>query len=827
MRLFEKIGILLFLAVNAWAQSPTITTTNVSGGTACAGITVPVVFTTSNMPNPTKRTYTVQLSGSGGTFTSPIVLGSGAASPVSVVLPATTLAGEYRLRVVADTTGVTSTPTAIFTLLRRPTAVLSGDTTINYGGTATLTVAFTGNGPWTYTFTSTNTNTGTTLTNPLKGIVQPVVTTTYALQSVSNICGAGTVSGSARVRVLPVITTSFVSTTVCAGSTATVAFSSIGTFEATGAITYTAQLSDSTGSFTNPVTIGTGSASPVQVTFPTTSLAGKNYKVRVVASSASAPISSGVFAIKALPTATLSGSTTIGVGESTKLTIGFTGEGPWTYVLSNDQTGTVSTTPTQVTVSPTTTTTYSLKSVQNSCGTGPVPTSTAQVKVTPRVSVADVALDAVCVGSVINLPFVVTGAFESAVAYTAQLSDATGAFTAPRTLAVSMNNPITISIPTNVAFGAGYRLRVVASATSSSISSAAFTIKVRPTATLSGTASVNFGESTTLPVTLTGDGPWSLILSDGTSAISSDNLAQVAVRPTQTTVYQLTSVRNSCGEGTVTGSATVKVIPRVITENSTSGVCSGKDFEVKFSIGGGTLPINTVFQAQLSDSLGNFFNPIAIGTGIRSPIAATMPVIPNGSGYRIRVVVVGSADITSSPSSPFLLGRRPTAALSGGIATPLKPGDELLLVIQFTGNAPWTYTMSDNTTGTTNETPVLVTVTPTLPTTYTLTSVSNPCGTGTVSGSVTANVLITGMEEEYEKIIVGPNPLTDRLRLTIDIPTATEWQLVDTQGRLYQSCQWAVGEYRDEINTQTLPLGRYFLRIKVGDKWIERKLLKQ
>ena len=104
---------------------------------------------------------------------------------------------------------------------------------------------------------------------------------------------------------------------------------------------------------------------------------------------------------------------------------------------------------------------------------------------------------------------------------------------------------------------------------------------------------------------------------------------------------------------------------------------------------------------------------------------------------------------------------------------------------------------------------------------------SNPCGTGTVSGSVTANVLITGMEEEYEKIIVGPNPLTDRLRLTIDIPTATEWQLIDTQGRLYQSCQWAVGEYRDEINTQTLPLGRYFLRIKVGDKWIERKLLKQ
>jgi len=828
MRLFRRTGFLLILWsaawLNLWAQTPTITTTDVSGATACAGVSLSVAFTASNISNPSKRTYTVQLSGVGGAFTSPTALASATTSPISVTLPATATAGEYRLRVVADTAGVTSTPTSIFSMLRRPTAALSGDTTIAQGGTATLTVTFTGSSPWTYTFT--NTNTGTTLTNPLKGIVQPTVSTTYALQSVSNVCGTGTVSGSARVQVLPTITTSFTPASVCAGATSTVSFTTTGTFETTGTVSYTAQLSDSTGSFTTPTAIGTGTSSPLNVTFPSTTLAGRNYKVRVIASASASSVSSGIFAVKALPTATLSGTTTIGVGESARLTISFTGEGPWTCVLSNDQSTTTSTSPAQITVSPTTTTTYGIKSVQNACGTGPTSASTVQVKVTPRISVADVALGSVCVGSVISLPFVVTGTFESAATYTVQLSDAAGSFTTPRVLATGANSPISTTIPANVTTGTAYRLRVVSNLTSTSVNSSPFTIKIKPTATLSGNATVNFGESAVLAVALTGEGPWSLVLSDGTTLTTEISPTQVTVKPSQTTAYQLASVRNACGEGTGSGTASVTVIPRIITENLATSVCSGKNFEVKFSIGGGTLPANTVFQAQLSDSLGNFSKAIDIGTGPRSPISAAIPPIPNSNRYRIRVIAVGNPVITSLPTSPFLLGLRPTATLSGGVATPLKPGDELLLVIQFTGDAPWTYVMSDNTTGTTNETPVLVTVKPTLPTTYTLTSITNSCGTGTVSGSVTANIIITSVAEEQEKIILGPNPVIDRLRLTVTLPTATEWQLIDVQGKLLQRYQWVSSEYRGEINTQSLPNGVYFLRIKVGDKWLERRLLK-
>ncbi len=295
MRLFRYIiGLftILFGPKPLQAQNPTVVTNNISGAMACAGSSVSVSFVASNLINPTKRSFIVQLSNIGGTFNSPTSLGTGTKSPISVTLPAAAIGGDYRLRVITDTTGVTSTPSAVFMMLKSPTATLTGDTTINVGGTATLSLFFSGNGPWTYTFT--NTNTGTTSSNPLRGIVQPMVTTTYALQSVSNICGTGPVSGSATVTVIPRITTDFTATSVCAGATTTVPFTLTGAF-GSGGVVYTAQLSDAAGSFTTPVNIGTGTVSPINVTFPTNLVAGTGYRIRVIASTTSTTVVSNAF----------------------------------------------------------------------------------------------------------------------------------------------------------------------------------------------------------------------------------------------------------------------------------------------------------------------------------------------------------------------------------------------------------------------------------------------------------------------------------------------------------------------------------------------------
>lgn len=829
MRLFRHIGLFIILntilgKLSLLAQIPTIVTNDVSTSTACAGSTISVSFTASNLINPAKRQFVVQLSNIGGTFANPTSLSTGQKSPISVTLPASAIGGDYRLRVITDTTGVTYAPSAVFMMLKRPTAALTGDTTINVGGSATLSLFFSGNGPWTYTFT--NTNTGTTSSNPLRGIVQPTVTTTYALQSVSNICGTGTVSGSAKVTVIPRITTDFTAATICAGATISVPFTLTGSFETTG-VTYTAQLSNAAGSFDVPINIGTGNVSPVSGVLPTNLTAGTGYRIRIVASAVSTTVMSNSITIKPLPTAVLSGGASITVGENTNLSIAFTGDAPWVYKLSNNQTGTAITTPTIISVNPSITTTYTLQSISNTCGNGTV-SGSALITVIPRISVAEVALGSVCVGTNISLPFVVTGSFEMPVSYTAQLSDAAGSFTAPVNLKTGSGSPLDINIPANLPAGNGYRLRVVANANATSINSFAFAIKVRPTAIISGSPTINFGETASLNLSFTGEGPWTFGLSDGTTGTTDRTPFGVNVKPTQTSTYLVSSIRNLCGDGSTSGSGLVTVIPRLLTENVSSAVCSGKDVEVKFSIGG-TIPANTTLQAQLSDSTGNFANSISIGTGSRSPITATIPssILP-GSNYRMRVVVVGNPAITTVPTSPFFLGRLPTATISGGSTFPIIPGEEVFLVIQFSGDAPWSYVLSDNTTGNTATTPVILTVAPLLPTTYTLKSVSNTCGVGTVSGSVTANVIITSIEQLLEdKLSLFPNPITERMNVKISLPAASEWQLIDLQGQLWYSRRW-VGVFDKEIiNTTSLPSGTYIFRVKVGTKWLGKKLIKQ
>ncbi|MFN4145355.1 MAG: T9SS type A sorting domain-containing protein [Runella sp.] len=826
MRVYLYFVFLIFYSLGTFAQTtPTITTQSLPSTSVCEGTNVSVNFTATNVPNLSQRLFTVQLSNPQGTFTNPLNLATGRSSPIVVTLPTTVLGGDYRLRVIADTVGITYIPSGVFTLLKRPTAHLIGDTTIQVGGTATLSIFFSGNGPWTYTFT--NANAGTTSSNPLRGIVQPTTTTTYTLQSVSNICGAGTVSGGARVRVQPRITTTFATSSVCAGATTTVPFTLLGAFDTTG-IVFTAQLSDIRGSFAAPISIGQGNQSPIAVRFPPNIVAANGYRVRVIANAPSSIIESSPFEIRPLPTASISGTTTITAGESATLQLDFTGDAPWTYTLSNQQTATVSSTPTLLTVSPMTTTNYSVTSIRNNCGTGQTSSSIATVTVIPRISTAEVALGSVCVGANVSVPFVVTGFFAGPPTFTVQLSDAQGSFSNPRNLNSGNSSPINVSIA-SVPAGTGYRLRVVANANATVVPSAAFTIRGRPTATLSGSSTINFGETATLSLQFTGDSPWSFTLSDGTTGTADRSPFPVNVRPNQTTVYALTSVRNLCGEGSSTGSATVTVMPRVLTENPASVVCSGRPIEIRFSVGG-VLPTGTIFQAQLSDSLGNFVNPILIGTGTSSPLTANIPAsIASGGRYRWRVIIADNPNIVAIASTQFSVGRRPVATLSGGGNFPLRPGDEILLVIQFAGDAPWTYTLSDNTTGTTSSSPMILTANPLIPTTYTLKSVTNICGEGSVSGSVFANVIITNIENNPSPTLLAfPNPFTERLHIKILDSQASAWQLVDVNGKVVlQNSLLPPTEYLETVDTKQWPSGRYWLRIKIGDRWIGRPLLKQ
>lgn len=75
------------------------------------------------------------------------------------------------------------------------------------------------------------------------------------------------------------ITTSAISpTTYCAGDAVTISFITDGNLSGT----YTAQLSDATGSFTSPVAIGTSATNSISGTIPLAASSGTGYRIRVV-----------------------------------------------------------------------------------------------------------------------------------------------------------------------------------------------------------------------------------------------------------------------------------------------------------------------------------------------------------------------------------------------------------------------------------------------------------------------------------------------------------------------------------------------------------------
>jgi len=174
----------------------------------------------------------------------------------------------------------------------------------------------------------------------------------------------------------PTITTSAISgSPFCAGASVSIPFAISAPF--TSGNIFTAQLSDASGSFSSPVSLGTltsTAAGTISGTIPSGTTSGTGYRIRVVANT---PVSTGTdngsnLTINARPsTAVLAGTTSICTGSSANLTVTISGgTSPYTVVYSG---GTVTsyTSGSNISVSPSTNTTYSLTSVTdaNSCTT--------------------------------------------------------------------------------------------------------------------------------------------------------------------------------------------------------------------------------------------------------------------------------------------------------------------------------------------------------------------------------------------------------------------------------------------------------------------------
>jgi hypothetical protein len=170
----------------------------------------------------------------------------------------------------------------------------------------------------------------------------------------------------------------------------------------------------------------------------------------------------------------------------------------------------------------------------------------------------------------------------------------------------------------------------------------------------------------------------------------------------------------------------------------------------------------------------------------------------------------------------------PTAILSGDNTILL--GDSTALKVNITGGFPASVTLSNGKNFAISANPFVLGVKPAQTTTYQLTEVKNTCGAGLVSGSARIIILEPLATEETVKdgIKLFPNPA--REQLTVEFlssqPSTSMISLVDMTGRVLQQNVSKVNEGKQEfIDLTPYNTGSYIVRIKVGEKIINRKVV--
>lgn len=269
-----------------------------------------------------------------------------------------------------------------------------------------------------------------------------------------------------------------------------------------------------------------------------------------------------------LPTATISGDTTINSGQQAILKVNFDGPPPTALSVDGVAYTNLSQSPLLINVFPDKTTTFTIDSVSNACGKGTVSgNATVTIAATPSVdtiATLNIAADTVCRDGSVTVNFTTNGNFNSANEFKVQLSDAIGVnFTDISTTSTATPGPLSANIPANIPAGTGYRLRVVSTGPSIvGTPTAPFVIVAAPTATLSGSATITSGNSANLTVNFTGRAPWTLKLSNGSEFTTSANPLIIPVSPIETTTYSLSTLEDACTEGSTSGSATITVQPQ-------------------------------------------------------------------------------------------------------------------------------------------------------------------------------------------------------------------------------------------------------------------------
>lgn len=268
-----------------------------------------------------------------------------------------------------------------------------------------------------------------------------------------------------------------------------------------------------------------------------------------------------------LPSATISGQSSIPLGGTASIQIAFTGMGPWSYKLSNGYSGTSESSTVSIQVQPSFTTSYLVTEVSNSCGNG-TPSGSAVVTVLrPTITTGNPNVVTVCAGSEIAVPIQRSGSFPSGSKFVLQISKENNENTFKTIETTISGNTLTSMLPDTLE-GGTYFVRAISEnpnpdlSTIGSVSGVNILVDPKPTATLPADRTILEGQSTALSIELTGAAPWTFSYSNGTdnnSVTTSTSPYVLNVTPAVTTVYTIVSIENKCGPGRSFGETRVQV----------------------------------------------------------------------------------------------------------------------------------------------------------------------------------------------------------------------------------------------------------------------------
>ncbi|MCF0049259.1 T9SS type A sorting domain-containing protein [Dyadobacter sp. LJ53] len=353
-------------------------------------------------------------------------------------------------------------------------------------------------------------------------------------------------------------------------------------------------------------------------------------------------------------------------------------------------------------------------------------------------------------------------------------------------------------------------------------------IKALPSATISGNSTIDLGQTATIRIRFTGDGPWIYALSDGTTDTTDQQNHEIQVKPTTTTSYLLTNVANACGKGLPIGSALVTVkVPTINSGNpSVAEACAGKTFSVPFQQSG-DFPAENTFKVQIAteNTDAKFVSIPSVASS--NIITATFPDTTLAGSYYVRVVssgtnpnftVKGSVSSITITASPL-----PVATITG--TQTILVGDKADMKIATTGKAPWTFTLSNGTKDsliTAAVTPYTFKLAPKTTTTYTITKVTNVCGTGKGAGTARVQVdPILGVEPPASADWVNVYPTLVTSQCTVELKGAISLkeasaEVIDLTGR--SRAVKTISQKTTEVDFSSYPSGLYLLRVTNGNK---------